>query len=326
MTIISPRGARFRICYERDGVAIPATTVRRLVLDAALVESALDAGVEMLEGCVVRDPILEHGTVRGVRGTVAGRPVEVRAPVTIAADGSHSVLARRLGMASSARWPVRLGLVAHYRQAGELEDGFGQMHVGARGYCGIAPLPDGLLNVSVVVRADALRRERLSASAYLEGWIAEHPHLRSLLDGARRETPVRGVLPVGTRTRRAGMPGLLLAGDAAGFFDPFTGEGIYRALRCAELIDRLMAENGRPDIGPHQVARYEEMRASAFRGKEAVTALVQLFVSRPALLEYALPRLAIRPAAHLPLSAVLGDIAPAGHFLNPRALWAALMP
>jgi flavin-dependent dehydrogenase len=326
MVIVSAGGARLPIRYERGGCAEPAWTLPRQELDARLVEHAVSCGVELMEGCVVRDPIVEKGAVRGVTASCGGTPIHLRAGLTIAADGARSTLASRLRLAAPARWPVRLGLVAHYEGEPELPAGFGEMHVSPGGYCGVAPLPGGRFNVAVVTDAGALQRTGLSATRFLERWIEEHLALRRLLHGSRRITPVRGFVPLGARSRAAGMPGLLLAGDAAGFFDPFTGEGIYRALRSAEIIDSLLAGTNTGSIGPEQASRYARMRHGAFRGKEAVTALVQIFVSRPALLDYALPRLASRSRAHSALAAVLGDIAPASEFLNARTLLAALRP
>jgi flavin-dependent dehydrogenase len=299
----------------------------RHTFDSLLVAQAAAGGAELIEGFVAKQPLMGWGTVRGVVGTMNGRESAVQARLTVVADGSRSVLARALGLALTPRWPLRLGLVAHYAGPAALSDGFGQMHVAGDGYCGIAPLPDGLLNVNVVVKADAVRTSPYSAARFLEEWIAAHPRVSEVLRRCRRVTPVRGVGPIGARAGRAWAPGALLVGDAAGFFDPFTGEGIYRALRGAELV----AQYGhlaldRDDFSGRILRPYDTARRRAFQWKQAVTVLVQLFVQYPGMMDYALPRLSVRTETAQTLSAVLGDVLDARQFMTPRMLWSALRP
>jgi flavin-dependent dehydrogenase len=201
------------------------------------------------------------------------------------------------------------------------------MHVARGGYCGIAPLPDGNLNVAVVSRLDAPGTAALNATDFFERWIDEHREVATVLADCTRLTPVRGVGPIGSRTARAWAPGCMLVGDAASFFDPFTGEGIYRALRSAMLATTVGVSALRSDtVGAAGLEPYAALRRKIFLQKSAVTALVQLFVQYPLLMEYALPRLSSRSRAANTLSAVLGDIEDAGRFLRPTMLWAALRP
>jgi flavin-dependent dehydrogenase len=115
-------------------------------------------------------------------------------------------------------------------------------------------------------------------------------------------------------------PGWLLVGDAAGFVDPFTGEGIHRALRSARAaVDAIVAGG---DPGP----RYRAERQRAFAAKSTLTWLVQGFLAVPPLFEHAVARLDARPAAALRLGSALGDCVPATTALSPRALLEVLSP
>ena len=83
------------------------------------------------------------------------------------------------------------------------------------------------------------------------------------------------------------------------------------------------------DSGPGsqaELTEYEKARKNAFRAKQGVTALVQLFVQYPAMLEYAIPRISARGDPRDALSSVLGDVADPRDFLNLRMLWASLRP
>jgi flavin-dependent dehydrogenase len=124
--------------------------------------------------------------------------------------------------------------------------------------------------------------------------------------------------------RRVAGPGYLLVGDAAGFLDPFTGEGIYRALRGAELA-AAAAEQAlqRADRVPSGYAR---ARRAAFGDKERVCLLVQGFLSSYPAIRYVTGRLAARPQVAATLAAVLGDYQPAAPALRPAFLWSLLRP
>lgn len=327
MDIVSPHGGNLRVSYQVDGRPVPAFTLPRTVLDNRLVQQAVSDGAQLVEGLVARAPRIVNGEVCGVAGTLEGREVELRATLTIVADGARSRLARMLHLARPPRWPVRLGLVAHYEGAIVPADGYGRMFVGRQGYCGVAPLPGGMVNVAMVLRGDAMRTSCLTATQLFERWVEELPALRRSLSGCHRVTPVRGVAPIGARTRHSWVPGALLVGDAAGFFDPFTGEGIFRALRGAEIcadIGRRALELG--DVSASSLAPYDRLRRDAFSSKQLVTDLVQLFVQYPALLEYAVPRLSRRSVPFEALCGVLGDVRTARDFLRPDVLWAALHP
>jgi len=199
------------------------------------------------------------------------------------------------------------------------------MHVSRGGYCGVAPLPDGHVNVAMVFARALLRGT--SAGNFFDHWIHAHPKLEATLEGCRLDSTVRGLHPVGSRARRVHGPGFLLVGDAAGFFDPFTGEGIYRAIVGAELVARTArAALSSGDISAVGLKPYEQLRSSAFSCKSRLTRLVQLFVQSPLLMEYALPRLASRSEPTQRLSNALGDLVEARQFLNPSTMASARRP
>ena len=113
----------------------------------------------------------------------------------------------------------------------------------------------------------------------------------------------------------------MLVGDAAGFIDPFTGEGIYRALRSARAAAEALEE-----LDDGASARYLAARRRAFAAKDALTWVVQGMLASPPLMSYALRRLASRPAAAERLGSALGDCRPASDALSPLFLAQVLRP
>jgi geranylgeranyl reductase family protein len=327
MTLISPSGWRCTIEYYDGSCPRSALTMPRLQLDQVLLELARATGVDVREGIVVRGPLLEGRRVVGVRalGPQPDVEQEIIADLVIGADGRTSVLAGALGLRRPVRWPRRLGLVTHYEMPA-LPDGTGEMYVGRRSYCGLAPLPGGRVNVAAVV---PLPRpgEHLSAAARLERALAALPLLQERLANARRVKPVTGAAPLAHVVRAPAGDGFLLVGDAAGFFDPFTGEGIYKALRGAELAAEVVSDAMRWGRSAAWYApRYHQLRRQEFLARDVLSRLVQLFVQTPRLFDYAVERLARRGELRARLGAALGDLAGAGPLLSPVFLARLLRP
>ncbi|HLH23638.1 MAG TPA: NAD(P)/FAD-dependent oxidoreductase [Chloroflexota bacterium] len=315
-------GAAWPMTYPDDDGPRRALGIPRPVFDAALLDHARARGARVRERATVLGALVEAEQVVGVQARVNGERMCLRARCVVAADGLHSAVTRSLGLDVPARWPRRLGLVARYAGvAGSLDRG--EMHVGGGLYCGLAPVGHGLVNVGLV-GALRFRPGREGSAAFFERRLRELPGVARRLAGARRETPVRGAGPLARRVRRVAGRGYLLVGDAAGFLDPFTGEGVYRALRGAELaataVERALTRDDALPVG------YARARRVAFGDKERVCLLVQAFLGSTALFDYVLARLARRQRLADRLAAVLGDYRPAAPALQPGFLGALLWP
>jgi geranylgeranyl reductase family protein len=287
----------------------------RTRFDARLAAHAAESGAELVEGTRLVGLNVVGGRVRGATVRAADgtrRPIE--ADLVVGADGVRSTVARVAGVERPVRFPRRLGLVAHYDGDPELAD-HGEMHVGRGYYVGLAPLPGGQLNVGMALPMDG----RTPASERFAAAIAGLPAVASRIAGRERVTPIRGASPIGHRVADVAGPGWLLVGDAAGFVDPFTGEGIHRALRSARAAAAAIATED-------PVSAYRRERHAAFAAKSALSWLVQGFLAVPPLLEHALVRLDERPRAALRLGSALGDCRPATDALAPRAMLEVIGP
>lgn len=202
-------------------------------LDWMLVQDAVAAGVQFEPGVAVRQAIVEKGIVAGV---VLDRGRELRTTVTIAADGRRSSLAFSLGLATHPASPRRWAFGAYFDvTAARATRTLGEMHVRGGHYIGVAPVPGGLTNVCLVTSWRAGDAAIADARAAIVDALARDRLLAERFAGARMATPpvVLGPLAVDAETRS--IDGLLLAGDAAGFIDPMTGDGLRFAIRGAEL-------------------------------------------------------------------------------------------
>ena len=237
-----------------DGVAVESSypdglqgrAMVRRELDWSLLQQATAAGAEFEPCTSVRRPIVDDAVVNGV---VVNDERMLRARVVIAADGRHSTLAFALGLARHPEHPRRWAIGAYFENVVEnvVENdvqlsAFGEMHVRRGGYIGVAPVPGGLTNVCLVkaretpghgaASSDATFRD---PEALLRRELARDPVLRERFSSARLVTPPVVLGPLAVDVTPHAIPGLLLAGDAAGFIDPMTGDGLRFAVRGGEL-------------------------------------------------------------------------------------------
>ena len=311
-------GTAVDIHYRDRHGARTAWGLDRLAFDAALAGQAVAGGARLLEHTTFEAVRWDGARVAGARIRTPDGPAEVASRMLIGADGAHSRVARDLGVQRPVRAPRRLGLVAHYEGVADLVD-HGEMHVGRGFYIGLAPLGGGRLNVGMALPLDGASRQ--PARKRYEDAIAAIPAVARRLDGKQRLTAIRGASPIGHRVARAAGPGWMLIGDAAGFIDPFTGEGIYRALRSARAAAEALAAGNE-----WAEERYLAERRAAFAAKDALTWLVQGMLAAPPLMGYALRRLAARPGTADRLGSALGDCRPASDALSPRFLAEVLWP
>ena len=241
MRIRAPNGATFTGRYADvdgfRGYRDRGLALRRTILDRLLLDRARELGATVEEG--VRVTALRHASDGRVVGVDVldenGGHRALEAAIVVGADGLRSIVSRRLGLARSRRAQRRLALVTHFVGIEGIGDS-GEMHVEQDGYIGLADVGGGITNVAVVVPASRGRAAAGDAATFVDDWIRRRPHIASRFKRAVRVTPVLATGPFASAVRRAWAPGTALVGDAADFFDPFTGEGIYAALRGAELL------------------------------------------------------------------------------------------
>lgn len=324
--ITAPDGSAFtaRFGTTADGAPLDAVAVERRLLDDAILRAAIDAGVTFVPGTRVTDLIADRGRVTGVRG----HDFTCRARLTIGADGLRSVVATRLG---AVRRPARLRKVSltMHVETSAIDDDFGEMHV-ADGMCvGLAPVSVDRRRCNLTVVADAGRYGRELArdrAAFVAGAIAAMPGLRRRIDvGAVAADDMLASGPFDRPVREFVFDGAALVGDAAGYYDPFTGQGVYQALASAEALAPIATaalENG--DVSAGALLPYQSLYTRRMRGPRAVQRVIETVLSRPALANYAIRRVAAADAFARALIGVTGDVAPVSRLFTPGVLYSLM--
>jgi flavin-dependent dehydrogenase len=326
--VTGPAGSELTGRFARaGGTPFRATGLglSRRTLDAALVQAARDAGVTVIEAAradaLVRDA---RGGIGGAVIEVAGTRRTVHARVVVGADGLGSVVARRAGLHRSGHLR-RVAFVAHLRGVAGLSETT-ELHVAHGGYVGINALGGDLANVALVLPAAMARAARGDVAGFFRAQLQRFPGVAARVAGASVVREVLATGPFDAQSRCSTADGLLLVGDAADFFDPFTGEGICTALIgasfAATAIDDALQQRG--PIRHADLRSYRVARRQAFLGKWIVERLIGYGMLAPALFDRAIGRLERRGMADT-LIGVTGQFVSPWRVVNPvflaRMVW-----
>jgi flavin-dependent dehydrogenase len=240
MRLTGPGGVRVDGVY---GGGVAGRSITRSVLDQWLIERAIEAGAQVEEEVTVRGALVAGGRVAGLElAGRDGRAVSHPARIVIGADGRRSSLAIGRGLAHQPSRPRRWAIGSYFSGVSGMCT-LGEMHVRRGHYIGVAPVPGGLSNVCLVVPFESGTSKPLSNPAEaLRAAVDSDPELSPRFTRARAIDGPVVLGPMAVDTPVAGEPGLLLAGDAAGFIDPMTGDGLRFALMGAELAAGVVQE------------------------------------------------------------------------------------
>lgn len=329
MRIVSDDGAAVTGRFAAATGYVPhrpyGLAVRRTVLDTILLRAAARAGVEVREGVAADRLLRERGAVTGAVLRESGTHREVASRIVVGADGLRSLVARELGLARQGA-PHRVALVAHLAGVHGL-GACGEMFCGAGWYVGMAPLGGGVCNVAMVVPLADRNAIALDRNTYFRRRLASLPELAARTAGFEVVREILMAGPFASRARRAVADGALLVGDAAEFYDPFTGEGIFAALRggrlAAEALAEALAGGGRAT--ENALRPYRDARRRAFWDKAVLERVVGLAATHPAVMRRFTRRLGPHEGVADLWIGAAGDTVPVRALFAPRHLAAFLL-
>jgi flavin-dependent dehydrogenase len=276
----------------RAQLALPGGAVlSRSAFDAALVAEAIAAGAAFLPQTeALLGPLTATG--RDVILTDHGTTATVRAALVLAANGLGGRLLSGVAAPTSR---IGAGVIAEAAPDGFLP-GCVYLACGSGGYVGLVRLEDGRLDVAAAFDREAVRRAGGPGKAAVRilgevGWAG--------ISGLA-ELPWRGTPPLTRRAAQLAIERVLSLGDAAGFVEPFTGEGIAWALASAVAVAPLADEAARrwtPAIGQAWARRHRRLLA----GRQETCRLVAEGLRHPRLARVVVGVLGRVPALAAPV-------------------------
>ncbi|UCF21290.1 MAG: FAD-dependent monooxygenase [Gemmatimonadota bacterium] len=317
----APDGRSFEASFSSTDVSLAAVeegwAVRRRDFDAALLNAAVDAGVGVRFDMRVFDLLRSGERVVGVVARQGTRSLQIEGSLVVGADGLNSVVRRRLALAARLPRLRKIALVAHLACADGGEH-FGELRVRRGRSCGFAPLPGGA-NVTLVIAEREARRVAGDPRRFFEEALASFPELRARVRSSALEDTVLVTGPFDRPVKRAWAAGALLVGDAAGYYDPFTGQGIYQALRSARLAaEAVVAALADPTSEGLAFRRYDRALRREFAPKRGLQRAIEAAISRPRLMSRLVAALARgEAAAARRLLRATGDIEHPASLLDP---------
>ena len=249
-----PQVISSRIFLDNKILALPvspaAQSIPRFNLDPALFAAAQNAGVAACEGVTVQE--VSRNGIFHVR--TSGNSYSARAVVN--ATGRWSKLTQ-FEVAGKDKW---IGLKAHFTELSPPQSV--DLYFFPGGYCGVTPVGPNSVNACAMVRADAAHT--------LEDVFAKEPRLYQRSRVWQPLFPTVTTSPLYFREPETESDGVFLAGDAAGFIDPFAGDGISLALQSGTLAAQSIVPFLRGSCSLEQAhqqyqAAYRKRFAPAFR-------------------------------------------------------------
>ena len=253
-----------------DGYEVPAeirpaaASIPRYDLDAGLWDSAKRAGVEASD----------HAKVQEIRGTgpflvrTAAGEIEARALLNASGRWSNLRSTHTVKHQNGTKW---IGLKAHYAETSASQSV--DLYFFPGGYCGVQPVDGARVNACAMVRADV--------ATTLADVLALHPALRERSRSWHMVSEPVSVAPLQFEMPQPLQEGMLAAGDAAAFVDPFIGDGISLALRSGALAAQCLTgflnrQTSLEDAARQYQQAYRQQFVSIFRSSSRLRRMLSL--------------------------------------------------
>lgn len=279
-------------------------SVNRQIFDARLIELARGSGAEFKTGAEVRK-ITQHTNKWIVETTVGTFTTQV----LVGADGRGSIVSKTFqNDVSNVSKRVALHVLVDNKNKNFRR---GEMHIFNNGaYIGLNPTGEKEVNFSLVLDAEELKKLGTPLQA-LNHYLAKSKNLSTRFSKFSENDKISTAFPIQHQTRSI-VPrhNVALIGDAAGFVDPLTGEGMYNALLSASLLAEEITKDSKENLNiTKQVfVNYQKQYSKVLKQKIILNRMFQLLIRRPRLIEWVASYLLKKQARADTFIGIIGNI------------------
>jgi menaquinone-9 beta-reductase len=274
MNIVSPSGRKIETDFpDSDQILTYGVSLNRQIFDQRIMDEAINAGVEILTGHTVR------GFSRMKNWNIDLGESNVEAKFLIGADGRNSMVAKKLGL--KKKDSTKKVALHCFVDRKSINPRYGEMHILEGGYIGLDPTGEHEVNLSLVCDAFEVAKHG-GARTCLNDFIKKSTILSEEFGPISESTHISAVTPITNNIKHQYIPDVALVGDAAGFIDPLTGEGIYNSLWMAfHLVELIQEEN---DFNKASM-KFLAVKKSNFRQKTLLNKFFQVIIKYPLVCE-----------------------------------------
>ncbi len=274
MNIVSPSGRKIETdfpCSEK--IISHGVSLNRQTFDQRLMNEAIGAGVTSMSGETVRS------FSKGEYWTLDLGDKKVETKFLIGADGRNSLVARKLGLKKKdSTKKVALHCFVDRKTTNPR---YGEMHILDGGYIGLDPTGDREVNLSLVCDATEVAKHG-GARQCLNDYIEKSAILSEEFGAIPESTHISAVSPITNNIKHEFVKDVALIGDAAGFIDPLTGEGIYNSLWMAfHFVELIQKENDANKASK----QFLKVKKENFRQKTLLNKFFQVIIRHPLVCE-----------------------------------------
>lgn len=258
--------------------------IRRLALTRAMSSQAREVGVDLREGSALRSHAIEADGV--LLQTDAG---ELRAKLLVAADGLHSPLRKAEGLETKALGPKRFGLRQHFslRPWGPRVE----VHFAAGAEAYVTPAGAERIGIAFLWQDGAL-----PGQVGFEQLLSLFPAIAQQVRGAAVDSEPRGAGPLRQDVRRRVKDRFVLLGDAAGYVDAITGEGLTLGFDAASALAAVLPRALAAGATAASLEPYEKSVAAAFHEYAQLATRLVWLAQRPRLRRIIINQLIAHPS------------------------------
>lgn len=303
MLMVSSKGTEINADFPRlersKGLAI-----NREIFDSYLLEKAKEAGARVLLGAEVKN--ISRSGEHWIVETATDRYIT---RLLVGADGRKSLVSKFLK--NDVELPVKRVALHAYALSEELNRRRGEMHLFENGsYVGVNPTGEHEVNFSLVLDADELQALGGPRSA-LNHYIHKSKNLSSRFTPFAEDDVITAAYPIQHRTRSIiPAPHVALLGDAAGFVDPLTGEGMYNALLSAKIFSEEIKKARSQSLIIQQKAfeHYEKRYSQVLKSKIRLNRFFQFLIKKPKWVELVARFLKTHPSRANAFMGIIGNV------------------
>ncbi len=254
-------------------------SVNRQIFDQYLIDLAINSGVHLKFGHLLKEILPTNNGHELIFNEGEKRTFDL----VVAADGINSSIAHQLKHIGPYT-NKRIALHAYLLKNKEKDLRMGEMHIFCDGsYCGLNPITDKEVNFSIVIDSDEIKNGSKNLHDHINKRINSSQRLRELFSPISEDVEIKTSMPLSNNNHYIAGKNLAYIGDASGFIDPLTGEGLTNALLSAELLYKSLQASDSID---EALIKYKKVKNSTMKSKKFLNNIFQLVIRNPFLVTF----------------------------------------